>query len=72
MEEGSEDPLVLMKLAERLLDKGTYYYLYLLILSLSIVCISSTLKIHKKSNLDWNLVKISTQHKNMYAYQKKL
>ena len=33
---------------------------------------SVTLKIHKKSNFDWNQLKISTQHKNMCVYQKKL
>ena len=32
----------------------------------------ATLKIHKKSNFDWNWLKLSTQHKNMYMYQKKL
>ena len=26
------------------------------------------LKIHKKSNFDWNQLKISTQHKYMYMY----
>ena len=31
----------------------------------------ANLKIHKKSN-DWNQLKLSTQHKNMYMYQKKL
>ena len=31
----------------------------------------ATLKIHKKSNFDWNQVKLSMQHKNMYMYQKK-
>ena len=32
----------------------------------------ATLKIHKKSNFDWNQVKLSMQHKNMYMYQKKI
>ena len=32
----------------------------------------ATLKIHKKSNFDRNPLKISTQHKYMYVYQKKL
>ena len=32
----------------------------------------ATLKIHKKSNFDWNQLKVETQHKNMYMYQKKL
>ena len=32
----------------------------------------ATLKIHKKSNFDWNQLKLSTQHMNMYMYQKKL
>ena len=32
----------------------------------------ATLKIHKKSNFDRNQLKFSTQHKNMYMYQKKL
>ena len=32
----------------------------------------ATLKIHKKSNFDWNQLKLSTQHKNMYMHQKKL
>ena len=32
----------------------------------------ATLKIHKKSNFDWNLLKLSTQHKYMYMYQKKI
>ena len=32
----------------------------------------ATLKICKKSNFDWNQFKLSTQHKNMYMYQKKL
>ena len=32
----------------------------------------ATLKIHKKSNFDRNQLKLSTQHKNMYMYQKKL
>ena len=31
----------------------------------------ATSKIHKKSNFDWNKLKISKQHKNMYMYQKK-
>ena len=31
-----------------------------------------TLKIYKKSNFDWNQLKVSTQHKYMYMYQKKL
>ena len=31
----------------------------------------ATLKICKKSNFDWNLLKVSTQHKNMYMCQKK-
>ena len=30
------------------------------------------LKIHKKSNFDRNQLKLSTQHKKMYMYQKKL
>ena len=28
----------------------------------------ATLKIHKKSNFDWNHLKLSTQHKYMYTY----
>ena len=32
----------------------------------------ATLKIHKKSNFDQNQLKLSTQHKYMYMYQKKL
>ena len=32
----------------------------------------ATLKIRKKSNFDRNQLKLSTQHKNMYMYQKKL
>ena len=32
----------------------------------------ATLKIRKKSNFDWNQLKLSIQHKNMYVYQKKL
>ena len=32
----------------------------------------ATLKIRKKSNFDWNQLKLSTQHKYMYMYQKKL
>ena len=32
----------------------------------------ATLKIHKKSNFDWNQLKVSKQHKNMYMHQKKL
>ena len=32
----------------------------------------SNLKIHKKSNFDRNQLKLSTQHKYMYMYQKKL
>ena len=31
----------------------------------------ATLKIHKKSHFDWNQLKFSKQHKNMYMYQKK-
>ena len=31
-----------------------------------------TLKIHKKSNFDWNQLKLDKQHKNMYMHQKKL
>ena len=30
----------------------------------------ATLKIHKKSNFDRNQLKVSTQHKYMYMYQK--
>ena len=32
----------------------------------------ANLKIHKKSNFDRNQLKLSTQHKKMYMYQKKL
>ena len=32
----------------------------------------ATLKIRKKSNFDRNQLKLSTQHKNMYVYQKKI
>ena len=32
----------------------------------------ATLKIRKKSNFDRNQLKLSTQHKYMYMYQKKL
>ena len=32
----------------------------------------ATLKIRKKSNFDQNLLKLSTQHKYMYMYQKKM
>ena len=32
----------------------------------------TTLKIHKKSNFDRNQLKLDTQHKNMYMYQKKI
>ena len=32
----------------------------------------ATLKIHKKSNFDRNQLILSTQHKYMYMYQKKL
>ena len=32
----------------------------------------ATLKIHRKSNFDWNQLKLDTQHKNMYMYQKKI
>ena len=32
----------------------------------------ANLKIHKKSILDWDQLKLSTQHKDMYTYQKKL
>ena len=32
----------------------------------------ATLKICKKSNFDQNQLKLSTQHKYMYMYQKKL
>ena len=30
------------------------------------------LKIHKKSNFDWNQLKLSKQHKYMYMHQKKI
>ena len=32
----------------------------------------ATLKICKKSNFDWNQLKLEIQYKNMYMYQKKL
>ena len=32
----------------------------------------ATLKIHKKSKFDQNYLKLSTQHKYMYMYQKKI
>ena len=32
----------------------------------------ATLKIYKNFNFDQNQLKLSTQHKNMYMYQKKL
>ena len=32
----------------------------------------ATFKIHKKSNFDQNQLTLSTQHKYMYMYQKKL
>ena len=28
----------------------------------------ANLKIHKNSNFDWNQLKLSTQHRNMYMY----
>ena len=31
--------------------------------------IGATSKIHKKSNYDWNKLKLSIQHKYMYMYQ---
>ena len=31
----------------------------------------ATLKIYKKSNFDWNQLKLDIQHKNMYMHQKK-
>ena len=31
----------------------------------------ATLKIRKNFNFDWNQLKLSKQHKNMYMYQKK-
>ena len=37
-----------------------------------ILAYGTTLKIHKKSNLDWNQLKLSVQYKNMYMYKKKL
>ena len=39
---------------------------------LLIIAFGATLKIHKKFKLYWNQLKISTQHKNKYMYQKKL
>ena len=41
-------------------------------ISLYVYCILVTSKICKKSNFDWNQLKLSTQHKNMYMYKKKL
>ena len=32
----------------------------------------ATLKIYRKSNFDQNQLKLSTQHKNMYIYQKSI
>ena len=32
----------------------------------------ATLKICKKSNFDWNQLKLETKHKDTYMYQKKL
>ena len=32
----------------------------------------ATLKIRKKSNFDWNQLKLATQHKYMYMHQIKL
>ena len=32
----------------------------------------ATLKIHNKSNFNQNQLKLYTQHKNMYMYQKKI
>ena len=32
----------------------------------------ATLNFFKKSNFDWNQLKLEKQHKNMYMYQKKL
>ena len=32
----------------------------------------ATLQIREKSNFDWNQLKLSTQHKYMYMYQKKI
>ena len=32
----------------------------------------ATQKIRKKSNFDWNQLKLDIQHKNMYMYQKKI
>ena len=34
--------------------------------------LGANLKIYKKSKLDGNQLKLSTQHKNMYMYQEKL
>ena len=32
----------------------------------------ATFKIYKKSNFDWNQLKLSTQHKYMYMHQEKI
>ena len=32
----------------------------------------ATFKIRKKSNFDWNQLRLYIQHKDMYVYQKKL
>ena len=32
----------------------------------------ANLKIHKKFKIDWNELKLSTQHKYMYIYQEKI
>ena len=47
----------------RKLQKSLYY---------STANFGATLKIRKKSKLDRNQLKLSTQHKNMYMYQEKL
>ena len=36
------------------------------------VAFEANFKIHKKSNFDWNQLKLSTQDTYMYTYQKKL
>ena len=60
MEEGSEDPFVLMKLAERFLDQGitsSIIYIHSL-LYMYLLYIAIVVQLLKKSKYDWNQLKL--------------
>ena len=62
--------LILFSLPVPLLYWRSRWWLFKEIVSGQWIAFKATLKITKKSNFDWNQLKLSTQHKYMYVHQK--